>query len=134
MTDWVILDGAGALIVAKHRSETPPAGAIACPEAVPFEAALAWYWDGAAWAERPRLTLTAPHAGAPYAGTFTGLPEGTVIEVIDVSGAESLGETTVDGTGVAVISLPDPGRYALEFAPPAPWMPETFNVISEAAP
>lgn len=60
--------------------------------------------------------------------TLSGLPLGTLIEVIDVSGDEVMLETSADTDNWGdTITLTENGTYEIELLPPAPHLPLTFR-------
>lgn len=79
----------------------------------------------------PRPTLP-PISESGGAWTVSGLPAGTVLEVGDVSGTESmhLEEIAEDGA-LREFSFPDPGTYEISVIPPLPWMPLIQRVTVE---
>lgn len=61
--------------------------------------------------------------------SLTDCPAGTVIEVHDQIGGEVVGTITADTASFAdTITFSDAGRYAVEFDPPLPYLPLTFEV------
>lgn len=74
--------------------------------------------------QSPDLTQT----GTDF--TVLDCPNGTVIEILDMSGEEVMARITVDQDGFAQqFALPDPGTYEVTIEAPAPHIPTIRKVV-----
>ena len=72
---------------------------------------------GGVWGPRP-VVATPSVSGVVV--TFSGLPAGTQVEIVDVGSGAVVSTTSVTGGHVA--TLASPGFYQVEAYPPLPWI------------
>jgi hypothetical protein len=107
------------------RNDHVPEDCVLVPDEIPYWSIPNMRLTEGAWALRPALPSPQTVAGVT---TMTGAPSGTVCEVNDLDGGAILA-TVTEASGVIAIDLPDPGRYALDYAPPLPYLPLAVTVV-----
>lgn len=108
------------------EAEAIPEGALVLPEHADLVALSRQMCHEGAWHARPVVSIevAARVSGSPAALTVSG-PGTAHVRIVDVAGQEVLLE---DETPLpASWSLPDAGLYAVDVAPPAPWLPATLS-------
>lgn len=113
---------AGALKVI--ASGTPEVGEVLVPGRPSVRDLCRMMLSGSALVDRPSLPVPVQSSSTV---TLSGLPLGTVVEVIDASGDEVMAELVADTEGWGDdIVMASNGAYQIELLPPAPYLELSF--------
>lgn len=104
-------------------AEHMPEGAMHLPDSADLTAMMRQMLVEGAWQDRPAAILNRT-AETPVTITLSEAPPGAAVRIFDIDGDELLFEGLVSPG--AFWTFADPGRYAVEVEPPAPWLPATL--------
>lgn len=121
---YAILDIMGIPTTLAETGGAAPAGALVLPATADLVELSRQHLVDGAWEPRPVAVLTLTGM-APATVTVTAGPLDTPVRVYDIDGAELLFEGLASPG--AFWTFVDPGRYAVEVEPPAPWLPATLR-------
>jgi len=122
MIHYVTLDPTGVYPHTAGRGGVLPEGAVETPGDLLPAQIIRMMLDGGVWVPRPEMPPLRVEATMV---ACDGLPAGSTVTVSD----GETGETLAVMTDPAFFSLPDPGPYQIEVAPPLPWLPLSQLVI-----
>ena len=121
------LDETGTYVQGVGYAAEIPDGAIPAPEGVNPQSLAGHYLVDGELTPRPAVPAPAAIEGGGY--SLGPLPLGCMVLVIDLIGAETMKEFTVEAEGMAYeFDLPDAGRYTVEVDPPAPWVASKYHI------
>lgn len=125
MTKFALIDPTGIPTLLAETGGAAPAGALVLPATADLiELSRQQLIDGQ-WTPRPATLLTRS-AEAPWTITLAEAPAAATVRIFDLDADELLFEG--QASPGAVWTFSDPGRYAVEVDPPAPWLPTTLRL------